>query len=123
MFSTLDCNAGYWQIPVAEEDKDKTTLLCHESAFRYVRLPFVLSNAPATLLRAFDMILAGLKWKTCLVDIDDIIVFSATPAEHVERLDEIISALSKAGASLKARSVISSKRRSTNWATQWDEAT
>ena len=48
MFSTLDCNSGYCQIPVADEDRDKTTLVCHEGAYRYIRLPFYLSNAPAT---------------------------------------------------------------------------
>ena len=26
IFTTLDCNAGYWQVPVAPEDRDKTTL-------------------------------------------------------------------------------------------------
>ena len=30
VFTTLDCNSSYWQIPVAAKDKDKTTLTCHE---------------------------------------------------------------------------------------------
>jgi len=103
VFSTLDCNAGYWQIPVLEEDRDKTTFVCHEGAYRYIRLPFGLSNAPATFQRAIDMILGGLKWKHCLVYLDDIIVFSQTPGEHVEHLREVFAALSKAGVSLKAK--------------------
>jgi len=41
-FSTLDCNAGYWQIPVAEEDKDLTAFTCHSGAWQCVRLPFGL---------------------------------------------------------------------------------
>ena len=61
VFSTLDCNSGYWQIPVANEDRDKTTFVCHEGAYRYIRLPFGLSNAPATFQRAIDMILGGRK--------------------------------------------------------------
>jgi len=56
---------------VANEDRDKTTFVCHEGAYRYIRLPFGLSNAPATFQRAIDMILGGLKWKSCLVYLDD----------------------------------------------------
>jgi len=83
VFSTLDFYSGYWQIPVADEDRDKTTFVCHEGAYRYIRLPFGLSNAPATFQWAIDMILGGLKWKSCLVYLDDIIVFSQSAREHV----------------------------------------
>ena len=103
MFSALDCNAGYWQIPVTEEDRDKTTFVCHEGAYRYIRLPFGLCNAPATLKRAINMILGGLKRKHCLVYLDDFIVFSQTPGEHVEHLREVFTALAKARVSLKAK--------------------
>jgi len=103
VFSTLDCNSGYWQIPVGEEDPDKTTFVCHEGAYRYIRLPFGLSNAPATFQRAIDMILGGLKWKSCLVYLDDIIVFSQSAGEHVEHLREVFAALRGAGVSLKAK--------------------
>jgi len=34
VFSTLDCNSGYWQIPVADEDPDKTTFVCQKGAYR-----------------------------------------------------------------------------------------
>jgi len=53
VFSTLDCNAGYWQIPVAEEDKHITAFTCHSGAWQCVRLPFVLCNAPATFQGAW----------------------------------------------------------------------
>lgn len=48
------------------------------------------------------MILAGVKWKTCLVYLDDIIVFSRNPKEHLAHLDEIFGLLARAGVSLKA---------------------
>jgi len=32
VFSTLDSNSGYWQIPVADEERDKTTFVCHKGA-------------------------------------------------------------------------------------------
>jgi len=103
MFSTLDCNLRYWQIPVADEDRDKTTFVFHEGAYRYIRLLFGLSNAPATLQRAIDMILGELKWKNCLVYLDDIIVFSHSAGEHVEHLREVFSALRGADLSLMAQ--------------------
>jgi len=39
VFSTLDCNAGYWQIPVAAEDRDKTTFTSHTGLFRLLSRP------------------------------------------------------------------------------------
>jgi len=88
---------------VADEDRDKTTFVCHEGAYPYIRLLFGLSNAPATFQRAIDMILGGLKWKSCLVYHEDIIVFSQSAGEHVEHLREVFSALRGAGVSLKAK--------------------
>jgi len=49
------------------------------------------------------MILGGLKWKSCLVYLDDIIVFSQSAREHVEHLRELFTALRGAGISLKAK--------------------
>ena len=42
-----------------------------------------------------------MKWKTCLVYLDDIIVFSNTEYEYFRHLDEVLSLLYKAGLSLK----------------------
>jgi len=88
---------------VADEDRDKTTFFCHEGAYCYIRLPFGLSNAPATFKRAIDMILGGLKWKSCLLFPDDIIVYTQSAGEHVEHLWEVFTALRVAGVSLKAK--------------------
>jgi len=102
-FSTLDYNSCYCQLPVADEDRDKTTFVCLEGAYRYIRPPFGLSNAPATFQPAIDMILGGLKWKRCLVYVDDIIVFSQSAGEHKEHHREVFTALRGAGVSLKAK--------------------
>ena len=61
MFSNLDCNAGYWQIPVAVEDKHLTALTFHSGAWQCVSLPFGLCNALATFQRTMNMILADVK--------------------------------------------------------------
>ena len=64
-------------------------------------MPFGLRNAPATFQRAIDIILSGLKCKTCLVYLDDIIVYSTSREAHLQHLDEVLSTLEKSGLSLK----------------------
>jgi hypothetical protein len=62
IFTTLDCNSGYWQIPVEPADRDKTTFTSHYGIYRFIRLPFGLRNAPGTFQRAVDIILSGPAW-------------------------------------------------------------
>ena len=64
-------------------------------------MPFGLTNAPATFQRALDTILSPFKWKTCLVYIDDIVIFSNTVEEHIRHVDEVFTTLRQAGVTLK----------------------
>jgi hypothetical protein len=101
IFDTLDCNSAYWQIPVDPADRRKTTFTSHYGIYRFIRLPFDLRNAPGTLQRAADIILSGVKWKTCLVYLDDVIVFSSSREAQMLHVDEALTLLEKAGLSPK----------------------
>jgi hypothetical protein len=76
LFTTLDLRAGYWQILVAPEDRDKTAFTTKQGLYRFVRMPFGLTNAPSTFQRMMNGVLRGLTWTTCLVYLDDIVVFT-----------------------------------------------
>ena len=102
-FTTLDCNSGYRQIPIAEEDRNKTTFTCHARTYRFLRMPFGLCNAPPTFQRTVDILLSGYRWKTCLVYLDDVIIFSKSIEEHLRHVDEVLEILRQAGMSLRLR--------------------
>jgi Reverse transcriptase (RNA-dependent DNA polymerase) len=51
--------------------------------------------------RAIDIILSGIKWKTCLVYLNDAIIFSSSRDMHLKHGNEALNLLGKAGLSLK----------------------
>ena len=59
-FSTLDLRAGYWQLSVAPEDREKTAFVTPDGLWEFIRLPFSVSGGPATFQRAMEIILSGL---------------------------------------------------------------
>eukprot|EP00731_Ephydatia_muelleri_P018901 Em0011g941a len=102
-FSTIDLASGYWQVEVAEEDKKKTAFSTPFGLFQFRTMPFGLCNAPSTFQRLMERVLTGLHWSTCLVYIDDIILFSRTVQEHFQNLTEVFQRLKQAGLKLKPR--------------------
>jgi hypothetical protein len=77
-FSTLDLASGYWQVPLREEDMEKTAFSSSVGAnhYEFTVMLFGLTNAPATFQRMKGNILKGIKG--CLVFMDYIIIFSDT---------------------------------------------
>ena len=101
IFSCLDCQQGYWQVRMAEEDRHKTAFRCHLGLWQWKVMAFGLRNSPATYQRLMSHVLSGYTGKFCHVFIDDIICFSNTFEEHLEHLDLIFKRLEQAGLKLK----------------------
>jgi hypothetical protein len=85
-FTLLDIENAYWNIPIKEEDKDKTGFVTPFGSFRYERMAFGLSGAPSTFQRVMDAMLVGLRDVEVLVYLDDILLFSDTIEDHVKRM-------------------------------------
>ena len=102
LFSTMDLTSGYFQIPVKSEDIPKTAFVCKYGHFEMTRMPFGLNNAASTFQRTMEMALQGLQWVTCLIYIDDVIVFCKDFDQHMQRLEEVLDRIKKAGLKLKA---------------------
>lgn len=92
-FSTLDLASGFHQIEVNETDRSKTAFTTQSGHYEFKRMPFGLKTAPATFQRAMDNVLRGLQGIHCLVYLDDIIVYSSSLQEHVDKLRIIFNRL------------------------------
>ena len=101
VFSCLDLKSGYYQIAVAEEDKAKTAFVCHKGLFEFNVMPFGLSSAPPIFQELMDKVLGPVKNVHAIAYLDDIVLYSKSPEEHLEHLQDIFSRLEKAGLKLK----------------------
>lgn len=102
-YSTLDMASGYWQVAMKPEDKEKTAFSTGTGHYQFTVMPFGLCNAPSTFERLMERVLAGLQWHSVVLYIDDVIVFGKTFAEHVARLEEVLSRLRKTNLRLKPK--------------------
>ena len=101
-FSTLDLKSGYWQVELEEEAKPLTAFTIGPLGFWECEcMPFGLTNAPATFQRLMESCLGELHLNWCIIYLDDIIVFSRTPEEHIHRLRAVFETLKAAGMKLK----------------------
>ncbi|KAK3106610.1 hypothetical protein FSP39_023509 [Pinctada imbricata] len=100
-FSSMDLNTGFWQIGMADEDKEKTAFLTSMGLYQFTVMPFGLVNAPSTFERLMEDVLRKLQWQECLVYIDDIISISSDFEEGLQRLERIFLRLQDANMKLK----------------------
>ena len=100
-FTTLDLLSWYWQVEMAEADKEKTTFCTTEGLYQFRVMPFGLCIAPASFQRLMDLVLSGLQWSQCLVYLDDIVVLGRSFEEYIRNLDSVFQRLRESGLRLK----------------------
>ena len=101
-FSTFDMNSGFWQVPMDEESKQYTAFtLGSMGLYECESMPFGLCNALPTFLRLMQNCLGKLNLTYCLIYLDDVIVFSDMPEEHLRRMCVVFDRLHEHGLKLK----------------------
>ena len=96
--------AGYWQVPITEEHKEKTAFRTSAGGlYEFNVLPFGLCNAPATFSRLMEHTLEGLSWEVCISYLDNIIIFGRTWKEFLHRLKLVLERLRGAGLRVNAK--------------------
>ena len=91
-FSSIDMKSGYHQVEMEERHKERTIFTVGPLGFwEYNKMPFGLSNSPATHQRLAEDCLGELNMTICVVYIDDLIIFSQTLDEHLKNLHKVFA--------------------------------
>lgn len=96
-YSCLDAARGYHQFEIAKEDRWKTAFVTEQGMYQYTTMLFGLHNAPAIFQWFMDNLVGSLRWKSALVYIDDVIMFSDKVEEHCLALSQILHRVSEIG--------------------------
>jgi transposase InsO family protein len=91
MFTSLDCASAFWSVELTERTKNLSAFNTHGMGqMRFTRMPYGLSNSPATFQRLMDLACSGLHWKSVLTYLDDILIFSPDFGTHLTDVREVL---------------------------------
>ena len=103
-FTSLDLKSRYWQVEMNEDSRELTAFTVGPLGFYECdRMPFGLTNAPATFQCLMESCLGDLHLNWCIIYLDDIILFTEDPDEHIKRLKGVFQKLAEVGLKLKPR--------------------
>ena len=91
----LDGYSGYFQIPIAPEDQEKTTFTCPFGTFAYRRLAFGLTTGPSTFQRCMTSIFSDMIGDFLEVFIDDFSIFGSSFHQCLHNLDLVLKRCKK----------------------------
>ena len=98
-FTTLDLRAGYHHIPLVKPSIPKRAFNSPFGKFEYVKVPFGLAQAPAYFQELMTGILKDFPFT--IAYLDNIIIFSKTPQEHLSHIRMVFKKLKSANLSMK----------------------
>jgi hypothetical protein len=96
-FSKIDLRTGFYQIPLAEEDRAKTAFRTRYGHFEWTVLPMGLTNSPATFQHLMNHTFREFLDRCVLVFLDDIVVYSRTLDDHVRDVRAVLQRMQEVG--------------------------
>jgi hypothetical protein len=93
-YSKLDLRAGYFQIPIREEDKHKTAFITVHGLFEFNVLAQGLTNSPPSFQRIMSNLLLPCK-PFCFVYLDDVLIYSDNLEQHIHHLNQVLAICNK----------------------------
>jgi hypothetical protein len=95
-FSKIDVKDAYYRIRIKPGDEWKTAFRTRYGHFEFLVMPMGLTNAPATFQSYIHQALRGLVDNSCIVYLDDILIYSKTREEHTRHVREVLERLREA---------------------------
>ena len=99
-FTSLDLVKGFWQVPIAKEDRHIYAFSTGEAHVEYNVMPMGAKNSTSTLQALMQLLLRGLPAEHVVSFLDDILVASPSIEEHITHLDKVLTALGRANLKL-----------------------
>ena len=104
-FTAFDVLWGYHNIKIAPDSIAKTAFIANDELLEFTRMPFGLSNAPATFQRMIMTALVGLG-EISAAYLDDILVYAPDLPKLLIRMDIVLDRITEAGLKLKPRKCV-----------------
>ena len=98
-FPTLDLRARYHHIGLTTDSIPKTAFTSPFGKYEYVKVPFRLAQAPAYFQELMTGVLKDLPF--AMAYLDDIIIYSSTPEEHLQHIKTVFEKHHHAKLSMK----------------------
>ena len=98
-FTTLDIHTGYHHIPLDKSSIPKMAFNLPVSKYEYVKVLLRLAQAPAYFQELMTGILKDFPF--AIAYLDDIIIFSKTPQEHLSHICMVFEKLKSANLTMK----------------------
>ncbi|EGT47349.1 hypothetical protein CAEBREN_15307 [Caenorhabditis brenneri] len=100
LYTTLDFQQGFHQIPVEPLHCQRTAFACHLGAFEYVRMPMGLKGSPGTFQRVMNNLIKEMRARI-FVYIDDMVLTSENAVQHLKDVEEVLDKIEKIGMKLR----------------------
>ena len=95
IFTSLNLQSGYWQVELTEASRPLTVFTVGPLGFHEcIQMPFGLTNTPAMFQHLMESCLGDMHLNWHIIYLDDIIVFSKRPEDHIQRLRGVFEKLS-----------------------------